>query len=313
MDSQNFPILKTYADLYNWDLIDSPLTATVVFKHGIDLNSNFFHLTFDSKLQVITVYYDIQRPPLFAGKFFSSIESASIIQYSKNETHIVLKKMKEEKWNMIFQSPLNDGTIDPQSAYQLYVAFNLLTPDDSDQPSPESMKYLQKSAEMGYLPSIKILSDVFIQNESTFPSAILLLEDAIKNYDSYECALKLGLIYSYRLNNPKLALEMLTVASKHNVPGSHTILGRFYSPFSDMVSTEKNISLAKIEFEKALMEDNNDEIAKNELEKLSSLNIDDHEFSNNKSKYAEKIAFGITIGLVFGVFYLIKKKYFHKH
>jgi hypothetical protein len=228
---------------------DTQLLVTFSFPPTFDVRTVCCHFSkVDSKYCISVTIPD--SPYLLHGILTGEATSA-VLEPAEPENTLILKITKSTPtlWKLPVKFPLQTLTgIDPKSAFHIAQ----LVLQSSRSLEDRAIQLLQHSANCGFLPALRQLSDAYLDSDETFDSGMSLLTIAANVYGDDYARCKLAMMHILDGEDVESYFQFLTRAAGHGVIVAQLYLGQLLSPFSEVPWHSKNGSEALEYLERAV-------------------------------------------------------------
>ena len=223
------PISKEFAFLYDYEIEDHNEDIDITFKFPKTFEPKSLKIDHNKEANTLKITIEDELP-VVCGKLFAPLSSYTTAK-SQNSFTISFEKENEMKWPIFIQAPLDDESIDPQSALLLFAKLKDTTdPKDHDL----AQKLVSFAIDSEYLPALLIGIQANSPPNGDQQSYLQMLYLAATKYEHPPSLFALGCIF---LQNPQSAQDgfmMLQRAAELGFGLAVSVMGKALSPLSEI-------------------------------------------------------------------------------
>ncbi|OHT09117.1 hypothetical protein TRFO_22118 [Tritrichomonas foetus] len=228
--------------------------------------------------------------PFIQGVLYKECKSFTS-RFDDNSFYLTLNKEDSEIWPYLMSdfNP-NNSKMDPKSSYDL---FDFAQKTQNPDMIQKSMNYLDISISEGYVPALRLASEISLRSKENIELGMNLLKIAAYTYQDVSSMLKLALHYEMNKDTIDDAFTLFTTAAKKGAILGMSFLGQMISPLSDISFHHKDAIKAAQLFESVLENDPDECVSLYEYSKLLYFGVGVNEDKNkaldmyNKVKLSE--------------------------
>jgi hypothetical protein len=204
-------------------------------------------------------------PPIVKGTLFAPAESLSLAILDDSVVYTLVKAEPGEWGPLIKDFYPGTADMDPSSLLVLWYQFQ----EDRTIANPEAAQMaIIQSANFCFVPALRILSQILIQNPATVRQAQELLEMASQTYNDAESTLVLAQILSFTPGRARDAFQAFATAAEQGSLVAKSQMAAYLSPLSHPDFPDKNVGEAVRLLNEVREIEPEDPIACHELAKL---------------------------------------------
>ena len=228
-----------FAYLYEYEIDDHDDDIDITFKFPKTFEPKGMKIEHDKQANTLKVTIP-NEIPIVCGKLFAPLESYTTAK-SQNSFTISFEKEKPMKWPIFIQAPLDDDSIDPQSALLLFAKLK-----DSGDPNVHDLaqKLISFAIDSEYLPAILLGIQANAPPNGDQQSYLQMLYLAATKYEHPLSLFSLGCILLQNQQSAQEGFMMLQHAAQLGVGLAVSVMGKVLSPLSEIPFPAKDAKQA---------------------------------------------------------------------